>query len=56
MNVHGHSWDFMVKTWIFMVVHRESSMFMDFHEKMLRFNDVEIHRLPCEPIIGHQWQ
>ncbi len=23
---------------------------------MLRFNNVEVHRLPCESIIGHQWQ
>ncbi len=48
MNVYGHPWDFMVKN-------------MDFHGqtclwKMLRFNDVKVHRLPCESIIGHQWQ
>ena len=24
--------------------------------KMLRFNDVEVHRLPCEATIGNQWQ
>ena len=38
MNVHGHSWNSMVKN-------------MD-----LRFNDMEVHRLPCESIIGHQCQ
>ena len=42
-----------------MLVHVESSMFMDGQTclwKMLRFNDMEVHRLPCESIISHQWQ
>ncbi len=46
MKVHGRSWNFLVKS-------------MDFHVspcRMLRFNDMEVHRLPCESIIGHQWQ
>ena len=46
MNVHGHPWNFMVKS-------------MDFHDslwKMLHFNNMEVHWLPCESIIGHQWQ
>ncbi len=36
MNVHGHSWDFMVKTWIFMVLTQKccaltTCKFIDFH-------------------------
>ncbi len=42
---HGISW---WKAWIFMVDHRESWM--------LHFNEMEVHRLPCESIIGYQWQ
>ncbi len=26
------------------------------YEKCCVFYDMEVHRLPCESIIGHQWQ